>query len=66
MSISLSNSMKGAAVTDEKTTVVQYEEDSFEIESLDKKWRGTEADKLDMDTLGRVQELRVRILSSTK
>ncbi len=61
MSISMSNSAKGAAMDDGKTTFIQYEEDGSEMESLDKKWQGTAADKHDMDTLGRVQELRVRI-----
>ncbi len=48
---------------DEKTTAFQCEEDGSEMESLDKRWQGTAADKHDMDTLGRVQELRVRSLS---
>jgi len=50
---------------DEKTTAIQCDEDGSEMESLDKRWQGTAADKHDMDTLGRVQELRVRTLSLT-
>lgn len=61
--MSISNITKGAAMDDEKTTSIQCEEDGSEMESLDKRWQGTAADKHDMDTLGRVQELRVRILS---
>ena len=61
MSVSVSNDEKGAAVAPGATTIIQYEEDGFETDSLEKKWQGTAADKLDMDTLGRVQELRVQI-----
>lgn len=61
--MSISNITKGATMGDEKTTAIQCEEDGSEMESLDKRWQGTAADKHDMDTLGRVQELRVRSLS---
>ena len=47
-------------MAEEKAAVVRCDEDSLEIDSLDKRWQGTAADKHDMDTLGRVQELRVR------
>ncbi len=60
MSISLSNDEKGAAIAPYNTTSIQCEEDGSEMEILDKKWQGTAADKYDMDTLGRVQELRVQ------
>lgn len=63
MTTSISNSAKGAANGDDKTTSIKCEEEGSEMESLNKKWQGTAADKHDMDTLGRVQELRVRILS---
>ena len=62
MSLSLANDEKSAGVAS-GGTIFQYEEYGFETESLEKKWQGTAADQLDMDTLGRVQELRVQIPS---
>ena len=64
MSISLSNDEKGAAMAHYDTATAEYEKNDSETEILDEVWQGTTSDKHDMDTLGRVQELRVRICSS--
>ena len=63
MSISLSNDEKSAGVALDDNTFVRYDEYNIETDSLEQKWQGTAADKLDMDTLGRMQELRVQIPS---